>query len=238
MPDARTKPALRSSGSVCRAISMRGRCRMSACSVLEVAAHHRKLRIGEHRGNHFDLVVFAGPQQAFRIEAALSGFANGFGPQRVSPGNLEQARAWLRRPRHKRGKKARGWHLSVLRSYLFNQVMAHRHRHYPPGRIVPGDMLCRGMPSAPLWGRGRSSATDVALALEREALAEHAELCAALEHTGLRQDRRAMYVIPRQVRLERQGCAYRLRFWLPAGSYATALLAAAGNVVDGFARAQ
>ena len=70
---------------------------------LEVARHSRKLRIGAHRGNWFDLTVrTAAAEQAdavAAVRATASGFANGFGPQRTGGENWQQAVRWLERPR-------------------------------------------------------------------------------------------------------------------------------------------
>lgn len=231
---------------------------------LEIRRHTHKLRPGNHRGNYFQLRLRASSAADHEkiVECAerlgQTGFANLFGPQRVSPDNLAQAKAWLlaesqrsdqsdrstaggprrRRSRRQKGQRRigsgkRGWHLSVLRSYLFNEVTRQRHAEYPPGRIMDGDVLCDGFPSAPLWGRGRSATRGPAALLEEGALANHAPLCDALEFTGLNQARRAMFVRAQEFSVSREtDASCVLHCWLPPGVYATAMLAASFQVHD------
>ena len=210
---------------------------------LDSRYHGRKLRIGELAGNTFEITLkhCVGLEQ--RAEESLSeGFVNLFGPQRFASENLAKAREWLlerhgddrrdnrldnRRGGHRRRRRrvADGWHLSVLRSFLFNEVALYRMRQAGLPGVMDGDHLLGGYPTAPLWGRGRSLTRGAALELEAEALQPHEEICAALEFTGLRQDRRQLYVKPRQVSLRcLEQDVWLLSFALPAGSYATSCL--------------
>ncbi len=198
-----------------------------------VARHGRKLRIGSHRGNFFEITLRSTAAEQPAVLQALRttrlGFANRFGPQRTAGDNWQQAVSWLSRPHQQRrrtGAGRRGWHLSVLRSGLFNAVVTHRHALVAPGQVLDGDMLVSGQPSGPLWGRGRSPVRAAAAVLERDALAPHRELCDAMEYTGLAQARRPLVVKPRDLSVEAvDTTTLRLRCWLPPGSYATALLA-------------
>ena len=88
-------------------------------------------------------------------------------------------------------------------------------------------------PTGPLWGRGELRTTHAALALEQNAVAADDALVlrAGLEAEGLKQERRAL-------RLRPVGMAWRWRdddvlevgFVLPAGAYATVVLAELGDV--------
>ncbi|MEM9622709.1 MAG: tRNA pseudouridine(13) synthase TruD [Pseudomonadota bacterium] len=206
---------------------------------LEHARHTRKLRRGQHQGNRFELVlrnVCGADAAAFR--ALADGFPNAFGSQRLSTDNEAQARAWIQQRPHRKNKRQRrsqreGWHLSVLRSVLFNKVLAARCEHAAahgqagPGWLIEGDVAVDGQPTGPLWGRGRSATQAAALTVEQAALAEEAGLCEALEHSGLDQARRKLYEIPGALEVTSPARDQLLLcFTLPPGAYATTMLAA------------
>jgi len=155
------------------------------------------------------------------------GAPNYFGPQRFGRDNLAAALAWLPERRRRRlSRFRRGLYLSVLRSYLFNEVLAARVAHGTWRQRLPGDVCDRdGRPMGPLWGRGRSTTGARAAAVEAEALAPHAALCEALEHAGLRQDRRPLQLVPEALCWHREEEDLLVDFRLPAGAYATVLLA-------------
>jgi tRNA pseudouridine13 synthase len=90
-----------------------------------------------------------------------------------------------------------------------------------PQRLAQGDIH----PSGPLWGRGESPAQGPARSLEYAVLREREDIRQGLERAGLEQERRALRVIPSDLEAEwLDGAALRLRFSLPSGSYATAVL--------------
>ena len=100
-------------------------------------------------------------------------------------------------------------------------------------------------PTGPLWGRGALRTTGAAFAVESAIAADEPALCRGLEQAGLGQERRALRV--RAEGLEwawiRGGddaeclggdASLQLRFRLPPGSYATAVLAClCGETGDG-----
>ncbi|HNJ07378.1 MAG TPA: tRNA pseudouridine(13) synthase TruD, partial [Plasticicumulans sp.] len=80
-------------------------------------------------------------------------------------------------------------------------------------------------PSGPLWGAGESLATAAALAGETALAAAEPQLCAGLAAEGLKQERRALRLVPAQLHGEAiGGDAVRLDFRLPSGAYATTVL--------------
>ncbi|WP_408950599.1 tRNA pseudouridine(13) synthase TruD [Lysobacter sp. Hz 25] len=91
-------------------------------------------------------------------------------------------------------------------------------------------------PSGPLWGRGELRSTEAVRALELAALEGEQALAlrAGLEAAGLDQERRAL-------RLRPDGLAWRwlddgaleVSFALPAGAYATVVLAELGEIRSG-----
>lgn len=201
--------------------------------VLEQRRHGRKLRRGELAGNAFKVRLrdLRGDGWQPRLQRiAAVGVPNYFGPQRFAADNLQRALTWLPdRRRRSVSRFTQGIYLSVLRSHLFNAVLAERVRRDCWNSAVAGDVLEAGatdslLPTGPLWGRGRSPATDLAAELETAALAEFAEVRDGLEHAGLRQQRRLLVLQPLQLGWQQDGAELNLQFALPAGGYATSLL--------------
>lgn len=222
--------------------------------VLESTRHRRKLRRGELAGNRFRVLLrdVRGGGWDEGLEALDAGVPNFFGPQRFGRDNLDRARAWLearrsgrpdgRRRRSDRHRSFRaGLHLSVLRSFLFNEVLAARVAADTWRRILPGEAAVplprpgraqdpeSSVPSGPLWGRGRSPARAEALAVETRVLAAHAAVCHGLEHAGPTQQRRSLVLRPAGLCWEVDGRDVCISFTLPPGTYATTLLE---NVFD------
>lgn len=207
--------------------------------VLREQRHVSKLRPGAHFGNSFELtlrdVTFEAQLRARLKTVASTGVPNYFGPQRFGRDGrtLERGMSWLSGGRPRIGRFERGLYLSAARAWLFNRVLAMRvgNRHW----LTPlaGDVLEDGAPTGPLWGRGRSPARCRAAALEEAALMDASEIRDGLEHAGLVQERRPLALVPRNLRYERlDDTVFALRFELPPGSFATALLHELGRVYE------
>lgn len=201
--------------------------------VLSQSRHAKKLRPGDLRGNAFRIVLrdVAGDRAAIEANLqaiAAQGVPNYFGAQRFGHdgGNVEQGRAMLAREIRVRNPKKKGLYLSAVRSFVFNEVLALRIQQGLWGQTLPGDVLDdAGLPTGPLWGRGRVGSTDAAQALELGVAERHAALCDGMEHAGLEQERRALVARPADLRWEwPQADQLVLTFSLPAGNYATAVL--------------
>jgi len=199
-----------------------------------------------------------------RLQAMASrGVPNYFGEQRFGHGggNVDKALRMFTGMRVRRDERA--LLLSAARSALFNRVLAARVSDGSWDRGLEGeawmldgsrsvfgpepwsDALASRLdafdihPSAPLWGRGELRSEGAARALELAALADGDSLAlrTGLEAAGLKQERRA-------TRLRPDGLAWRwideqaleLSFGLPAGSYATSVLAELGDVADAAGR--
>lgn len=226
-------------------------------SCLRRARHHRKLRHGVHAHNEFEILLTQCDAEVAERAADFSQlFPNYFGYQRVSDDNVLQAKAWLarsglgssggadtrstqnaprRRARGRRGRKVtpqRGWHMSVLRSHLFNEVLARRVAQGNHCVEIEGDVLSAGVPTGPLWGRGKSPVTGLAALVEEQALAPHRSICDVLEFTGLSQARRALVAQAQNLNVESAANEIKLTFSLPPGVYATALLSHTLNLYD------
>jgi tRNA pseudouridine13 synthase len=201
--------------------------------VLGQARHVKKLRPGDLLGNRFRIVLrdVAGDRGAIEAKlqaVAAQGAPNYFGAQRFGfeGGNVELGRAMLAREIRVRHPKKQGLYLSAVRSLIFNEVLAQRIAQGLWGQVLTGDVLdTAGLPTGPLWGRGRLATTGAALALESAVAERHAALCHGLEHAGLAQERRALVVRPAGLAWAwPQAHELVLDFELPAGAYATEVL--------------
>ena len=178
-------------------------------------------------------------------------------------GNVAAAAGMLRGEAKPPGRLARGLYLSAGRSLLFNRVLHRRVEAGAWNTYLPGDAVViagrrralapgaspreggpasdwvaavRAHPTGPLWGRGaRDGVAGEALALESAALAGCEGWQAGLEAAGLAADRRALRIVPSD--LEWEGTAdggLVVRFSLPRGAYATAVLRElVGDQADG-----
>jgi tRNA pseudouridine13 synthase len=185
------------------------------------------------------------------VEIGTRGVPNYFGEQRFGHGgaNVAEARALFAGAGKRCDRKQSGIYLSAARSFLFNEVLAQRVRTGTWDATMDGDaMILNGTrsffvpetvddtirrrlaegdihPSGPLWGRGELPTHAATRALEQAVADEHADLARGLERAGLDQERRALRVIPQELQAEwLDDTSLRLRFGLPAGTYATALL--------------
>ncbi len=193
--------------------------------VQTVARHHRKLRLGAHSANHFELqlAIDAGAEGFLaRCEAiAQHGCPNWFGAQRFGRdgGNLARAREWFESGGRVR-RDQRSFLLSAARSHLFNQFLMQRVAQGTWNTAVDGDILnldgsgsvfycetaddaiCARVasadvhPTGPMWGRGEATRDGQCAARERALLADESALMDGLEQHGLRAERRPLRVCP------------------------------------------
>ena len=200
----------------------------------------KKLRRGWHEGNSFDIVLrdlrcadstTLGALETRLQEIAKRGVPNYFGEQRFGEDNLTRAIAWLPRRRRESNAFRRGLNLSVLRSFLFNEVLSARIKNGSWCECLEDETV----PEGPLWGRGRVSAGAPVVAFESDALSEHMDIASELEFAGLSQERRALQLVPEAFswRLDQaSGSApdtLWLQFFLPPGTYATSVLRELGR---------
>jgi len=197
--------------------------------LLELRRHRRKLKRGQIAHNQFAIKLRGSVDEAWteRLESLkCDGAPNYFGPQRFGWDNVERACDWLPHRRSRRiSKFKQGLYLSVLRSFLFNEVLGARVGADSWRQPIVGEVMQQGQPTGPLWGRGRSAAQARAREIEVSALASHAQVCLGLEHAGLTQQRRSLVLQPQRMSWQKLADdELVVRFALPAGSYATSLL--------------
>ena len=200
--------------------------------VVESARHARKLRRGELAANAFRIRVRGLRGHVHEIPERIAtlrqmGAPNYFGEQRFGrdAANVARAKAWVcHRPRPVVPPFQKGLHLSTARALLFNAVLARRVDAGNWNSLIDGDVQLDALPTGPLWGRGRAPARDAALDIEATALAPYREWLDPLEHLGLTQERRGLVLRPLELEASIDGSTLELRFELPPGHYATALL--------------
>ena len=139
--------------------------------------------------------------------------------------------------------------LSAARAWLFNRVLAERVEAGNWNRLLAGELaMLEGSrsffraeagdsslearlaafdvsPSGPLVGTEAPRPGEDALAVEERALAGEAELAAALAAAGVRGARRSLRLRPAELEWRWEGDDLILSFALPAGTYATTLVA-------------
>ncbi len=186
----------------------------------------------------------------------LSGVPNYFAQQRFGHdyGNLSRAARWFAGV-HKIKKRAdKSMALSAARSMVFNQMLSQRIQSVGWNKLIDGDiMMLQGThsvftaetidaelqrrfqqadihPTCPLWGRGRLTSEKQLLQMEQTVADSLSHWCTALEHQGLKQERRAARLIPENLQVKfssslDESCdIVTLNFSLPVGTYATAVL--------------
>ncbi len=227
--------------------------------VLESHRHSRKLPRGALAGNRFTLVLrdVVGERDAIEqrlMAIASGGLPNYFGEQRFGRGgsNVDQARRMFAGARVKR--EERSILLSAARSEVFNAVLGARidEGHWHDGvdgevwmlegthsvfgpEAISDELRERARrldihPTGAMWGKGELRSGGVAAAIEREAVEPFADLRAGLEAAGLKQERRALRVRVSDVAWEwLEPGVLQLGFALPAGAYATEVLAELGD---------
>jgi len=223
-------------------------------SLLTVTRHRRKLRRGALQENRFiisirhldaDWRILTERLQYIRQD----GVPNYFGVQRFGRDNLGQAAAMFAGRIKVRDRHRRGLYLSAVRAWLFNQVASERVKVGSWNTALRGDVMmldgsksifpCEAAdrqiaarlqtadihPTGPLWGRGALPTREVAAQQETEILAMATAWRAGLEAAGLKQQRRALRVVPRALCWNFPAPdTLCLHFSLPPGSYATSVL--------------
>ncbi len=188
-----------------------------------------------------------------RLQAiAARGVPNYFGEQRFGREGDNVASALAMFAGRRVARAQRTHLLSAARSQLFNRVLAARVDAGNWDAALDGEVwMLDGTrsvfgplpfdaalaarlaafdihPTAPLWGRGELRSTGDAAALELAALADPESLAlrAGLEAAGLEQERRATRLRPSELAWHwPDPQTLELRFALPPGCYATAVLA-------------
>lgn len=229
------------------------------CKVLDAQWHSRKLARGALAGNRFTLTLRELQCDTEAMEQALQtlqneGLPNYFGEQRfgMEQANVGKALGMFEGRRVDRSQ--RSIYLSAARSYLFNLLLAERVSQGTWNTPIAGDVWmldgsksifgpeplteeltarCAAHdihPTGPLWGAGELRSQDLVLALESQIPQWQPELCKGLEKADLRQERRALRLMPKAMHWRLcDAQTLELSFELPSGAYATSVLAELGQ---------
>ena len=222
-------------------------------TVLKAVRHRKKLRRGIHKGNIFRIKLTELKGDLCKLENRLKmikqgGVPNYFGEQRFGHkgANLVRAQQWFEGgfspKRHQQGI-----YLSAARSYLFNQVLAKRVTAKSWSTVCAGELLMLNgsrsvfsmgdeniterlntgdiHPTGPLYGQaGNLMSSDSVAQLEQSVFNDYQIFVAGLEKAGLKQERRALRVIPTDLSWGFTGDTVELSFYLPRGCFATAFV--------------
>ncbi|MBF0263776.1 MAG: tRNA pseudouridine(13) synthase TruD [Gammaproteobacteria bacterium] len=211
-----------------------------------IDSNHFIIRLKNVSPEHLDTV------EKIQSQIQSNGFANYFGEQRfgIDEQNIVKARKWFNGQYKVKQKSKKSLYLSAARSMLFNTFLSSRIEQFGFNQLINGEvMLLDGNrsfftaekitdeirhrflqgdihPSLCLWGQGEPASASELKTFEL-AQAEQASFWAKhLIDKGLKQDRRAIRVIPKELKSQyiESKQTYQLEFLLPSGSYATMLL--------------
>lgn len=222
-------------------------------TILAASLHNRKLKTGAHRSNRFAITLRGELDNDWMDRWQLllrQGAANYFGEQRFGIANLDKATAWFAgayRPK----KYEQGMLLSAVRSQMFNEYLDERQRQYGLSQAMVGDVCLLGDSrsgfvvtpdelvatqtrldaqgihiSGPLFGL-ESGLQPCAKAAELEALvaAKHPKWLAGLAERKVNAARRATRLLLSNARQSQTAAGQLFEFELPAGAFATSVLA-------------
>jgi len=223
-------------------------------SLIDITRHHKKLKRGVLTGNKFSLMIRQWDGDVKHTEhvlntIAVGGIANYYGAQRFGHQgkNIEKALSLFQGQTFKRNQ--RSLYLSAARSFIFNCILARRIELENWNQVVAGDVLqfegsnsffrtdvvdsvltarvsaLELHPTGCLWGLGNVPEHGDAWHIEQTILTQYSELRDGLEAMDLKIGRRALRVVVDNLTWAFTDVqTLRLSFFLPAGSYATALL--------------
>ena len=233
---------------------------LEGVEILDVTRHQRKIRIGSLQGNHFEILL-RNAEETDELKVRLdflakNGFPNYFTEQRFGRdgNNLTQALRWANGEIKVKDRNKRSFYLSAARSEVFNLIVAKRIELGLAQHVLNGDVLqLNGSHSwfvadesedltqlqqrliqqdilltAPLIGEEDKSAVD----FENEIFAQHQALFDLMRQERMKAARRPILMQPQQFQWQFEPNSLRLKFYLPAGSYATALARELVNIAD------
>ncbi|MDY3123153.1 MAG: tRNA pseudouridine(13) synthase TruD [[Actinobacillus] rossii] len=231
---------------------------MDGVEILDVTRHNRKIRTGSLDGNHFDILLRNATENdelKVRLEIVKHlGFPNYFTEQRFGRDghNLTEAMRWAAGEIKVKDRKKRSFYLSAARSEVFNLVISERVKLGLATQILPNDILqLKGTHSwfkadqnedlnalqvrlenrdilltAPLIGETEQNSNDI----ETQIVAQYQALRDLMKQERLKPARRPLLMQAENFSWQFEPAGLRLKFYLPAGSYATALVRELVNV--------
>ncbi len=222
--------------------------------VLQATKHGKKLRTGALKGNKFIIALrdLTGGQAevAARLEQIVEkGVPNYYGEQRFGHQGVNVERAMgMFSGEFRAHRNKRSIYLSAARSWLYNRMLSARvedgswltyQKGDVPGFQSSGSLILRDHDeelmkrveagtvslTVPLWGEGELLSGDQVKELEVSIAAQYPQLCQGLVNEGLKQERKAVRLIPSDFSSHwLDESSVQLSFTLPKGCFATAVL--------------
>ena len=233
---------------------------LEGVEILEVTRHNRKIRTGSLQGNAFEILL-RGAKESDELNERLNfvakyGFPNYFTEQRFGRDghNLTQAIRWAKGEIKVKDRKKRSFYLSAARSEIFNLVVAERIEQNVADRVLRDDIVqLNGSHSwfkadenedlavlqqrlneqdilltAPLIGEENLSAS----AVENQVVLEHQVFQELMKQERMKAARRPLLMQAKDFHWTFVEEGLKLSFYLPAGSYATALVRELVNIKE------
>lgn len=230
-------------------------------TLLESHRHTRKLRVGTHSSNRFELIVrnLEGDQALLEHnlqEASSEGVPNFFGGQRFGVGNsnLERIERATKGQLRIKGRNQRSMLLSSARSWLFNQILTARVEQGCWNKLIDGDapmfrdsetwikadrvdeaLLAKSdelMPTVLMPGKGDTVTAGKCFELEESVIKPWQHWVEWLTVMGVNQDRRGAVMLIRDLDYSFDIDVLKLSFELKRGSFATTLLECLGEFAE------
>ncbi len=222
--------------------------------VLQQTRHHRKLRRGASKGNHFSLVIrsIAGDIEQTKIlceKIKANGVPNYYGEQRFGHDlyNIKSAENWFSAGFKLQSRAKRSIFLSAARSWIFNHILSQRIQQGSWNQAQAGDVFMLDgsqscfaddgdsslemrtqqrdiHPTGALWGKGELLTTRDIATLEQNIATDFEHLANGLIKYGLKQERRSLRLVVNEFEYNFEGDRLFLNFSLPTGSFATVVL--------------
>ena len=187
--------------------------------VLKTARHSKKLRRGEHRANHFKIVVRELKETeslVLALEAIKeNGFPNYYGMQRfgIQGANLERGERYFE-GEIKASRSQRSFYLSAARSFLFNLNLA---------RTIDHGLWLSDEIGGPLYGDPQDNVASLS-EIESQVLGDYPSLAKGIHKNRLKLERRKYRIMPESISWTLDTDTLSLEFTLPTGIFATSLL--------------
>lgn len=225
---------------------------LDGVEILTVTRHNRKIRTGSLEGNYFDILL-RGAEESDELKARLDfvanfGFPNYFTEQRFGRDghNLTQALRWAQGEIKVKDRKKRSFYLSAARSEIFNLVVAARIAKGATNQVLPNDIVQLAgshswfkadekedltalqvrlenqdiLLTAPLIGEDILVVSEI----ENEIVNQHSAFDPLMKQERMKAARRPLLMKAKGFSWAFEPEGLRLKFYLPAGSYATALV--------------
>ncbi|TCJ98765.1 tRNA pseudouridine13 synthase [Volucribacter psittacicida] len=234
---------------------------LEGVEILQVTRHQRKVRIGSLAGNHFQLLlrnVVEEPALLERLQnMAQQGVPNYFTEQRFGRDghNLTQAIRWANGEIKVKDRHKRSFYLSAARSEIFNQIVSARLEQGLIEQVMMGDIvqlsgsqswfkiapeddlteLQQRLQQRDLYLTGALIGEDIekaSSAFEQEIIPQYSALLALMQREKVKTLRRPLLLLPQHFTWQFVPEGLQLAFYLPAGSYATAVVRELVNIEE------